>query len=456
MVLYRWTVGVHMILWMAQAALAFCGTYVGGTEARLENGYSEVAIVRQAGVTTLSMANDYQGPPEGFAVVVPVPKVLEEGDVRVVAPAIFDQLRAYTEPRLVSYTCEELYPPLPKAPAWQQSHSSCAVAYSAETGGGDFYDPGANVEAEFIVGEYDVVVLSAQDSEGLLGWLDTNGYAVAPNQEALLQEYIDGGSYFFAAKVDPERLSDEQSMLSPLQFSYASDVFSLPIRLGTANSPGEQELVVYALTEAEDGRVGIANYEESKLESACLTEGEFSDFYAAELDEVFSGDQATWIAEYGWLNKPLLVKCDPCPPGIDTRFGFSLSGLRSVGFEFQGSVDTGWSSTPATPSFYVTRLHMRYTPEQATQDLVLYTSGITENTQQRYIVYESYLEDAFPVCGEGMREDPGSCADISSDFAKRVAAVRREEARAASNDGGRSALGGLGLLLFIGLRRRSA
>ena len=447
-----------MILWMAQAALAFCGTYVGGTEARLENGYSEVALVRQAGVTTLSMANDYQGPPEGFAVVVPVPKVLEADDVRVVDPSIFDELRAYTEPRLVSYTCEDLYPPLPTDSAYGQVGYGCSVDYPLDSRIALDYDPGASVEAQFIVGEYDVVVLSADDSEGLLRWLGDNGYAVGAEQEALLQEYIDGGAYFFAAKVDPARLSDGQSMLSPLQFSYASEVFSLPIRLGTANSPGKQELVVYTVTEPEDGRVGISNYDESTLDSVCLVEGDFSEAYSAELDELFSGDEATWFTEYGWLNEAQSIKCDPCPEGINPASGVSLSALRTLGLDSPGRTDTGWGSIQR-PDFYVTRLHMRYTPEQATQDLVLYTSGITENTQQRYIVYESYLEDAFPICGEGMRSDPGSCADVSREYAKRVRAAQDEAQasdRRARGEQGRSALGGLGLLVLIGLRRRRA
>ena len=55
-------------------------------------------------------------------------------------------------------------------------------------------------------------------------------------------EYIDSGAYFFAAKVDiGDQLADdpEQSMwLEPLQFTYPSEAFSLPIRLGTLNSRG--------------------------------------------------------------------------------------------------------------------------------------------------------------------------------------------------------------------------
>ena len=52
---------------------------------------------------------------------------------------------------------------------------------------------------------------------------------------------------------------------------------------------------------------------------------------------------------------------------------------------------------------------MRYTPEEADEDLMLYHSNLTEFSQIRYIEYESFLEDRFPVCGEGMVDNPGSC-----------------------------------------------
>jgi hypothetical protein len=52
---------------------------------------------------------------------------------------------------------------------------------------------------------------------------------------------------------------------------------------------------------------------------------------------------------------------------------------------------------------------MRYTPEQATQDLVLYHSGTTDNEQLRYIQYMPQMEDRFPICWEGWAEEPGAC-----------------------------------------------
>lgn len=58
-------------------AEAFCGFYVGGAGAKLFNNASMVVLLRDGTKTVLSMQNNYQGPPEKFAMVVPVPVVLQ-------------------------------------------------------------------------------------------------------------------------------------------------------------------------------------------------------------------------------------------------------------------------------------------------------------------------------------------------------------------------------------------
>ena len=61
----------------APAAPAFCGFYVAGADAKLFNNATMVVLMREGTRTVLSMQNNYQGPPEDFAMVVPVPIVLQ-------------------------------------------------------------------------------------------------------------------------------------------------------------------------------------------------------------------------------------------------------------------------------------------------------------------------------------------------------------------------------------------
>ena len=49
------------------------------------------------------MPNNYQGPPEDFAMVVPVPVVLHKEDVKTLPADVFDHVDSLSAPRLVEY-----------------------------------------------------------------------------------------------------------------------------------------------------------------------------------------------------------------------------------------------------------------------------------------------------------------------------------------------------------------
>src|SRR5438045_3606261 len=80
------------VLSVAAPAQAFCGFYVGKADASLFNQASQVIMARDGDRTVISMANDYQGPLNEFALVVPVPTVLQREQVHVGDPAIFARI----------------------------------------------------------------------------------------------------------------------------------------------------------------------------------------------------------------------------------------------------------------------------------------------------------------------------------------------------------------------------
>ncbi|MEO1084119.1 MAG: DUF2330 domain-containing protein, partial [Acidobacteriota bacterium] len=61
---------------------AFCGFYVAKAESELYNRASKVVIVRDGDRTVLTMSNDYEGDPREFAMVVPVPTMIREDQIR--------------------------------------------------------------------------------------------------------------------------------------------------------------------------------------------------------------------------------------------------------------------------------------------------------------------------------------------------------------------------------------
>src|ERR1700681_4789703 len=102
-VMVRRLVSFSFIFLSAASAHAFCGFYVAKGDAKVFNRASQVVLVRDGDRTVMTMANDFKGDPREFAVVIPVPTVLQKGQIRIGDKALIDHLDAYSAPRLVEY-----------------------------------------------------------------------------------------------------------------------------------------------------------------------------------------------------------------------------------------------------------------------------------------------------------------------------------------------------------------
>jgi len=273
---------VALCAWSHPTLLAFCGFYVSKADTRLFNKASQVVLVRSEDRTVLTMANDFKGDLKEFAVVVPVPTVLQRGQIHVGNKDLIDHLDAYSAPRLVEYfdenPCERPLYELSRAATPAAMRADAALERNAAK------SLGVTIEAQYTVGEYDILILSAQQSSGLEIWLRDNGYRIPAGASSVLNSYIKQNLKFFVAKVNlKEQAKLGFSMLRPIQVAYESPKFMLPIRLGTVNADGTQELFIYALTQR--GRVEATNYRTVKLPTGMdlplYVKDKFPDFYRA-------------------------------------------------------------------------------------------------------------------------------------------------------------------------------
>ncbi|MDC3962944.1 DUF2330 domain-containing protein [Polyangium jinanense] len=303
---------------------------VRGADAKLYNNATQVVLLRDGTRTVLSMQNNYQGPPDKFAMVVPVPVVLQKENVKTLARAVFDRI-------------DQLSAPL------------------------------VRIEAQFAVGEYDIVILGADDSSALDTWLRQNGYRIPDGAEPVFRPYVQTGSKFFVAKVDPEKVKfDAKGMatLSPLRFHYDTETFALPVRLGLLNSKGTQDLIVHVI--AKKQRYEAANYPNltipTNIELNESALGAFGSFYVALFDQTVAKKPGAVVTEYAWT----AGSCDPCPgPTLDTGDLATLGGDTLVSPK---DTDRGPGDPPATGmspwEATITRLHVRYTKDSLGEDLV--------------------------------------------------------------------------------------
>jgi len=188
-----------VLLLSAARAYGFCGFYVAKGDAKLFNRASQVVLVHDGDKAVMTMANDFQGDPKEFAVVIPVPTKIERGQIHVAEKALIDYVDAYSAPRLVEYfdgnPCVVYQPIVPKPQAVQESITVGAAASRAKT-------LGVTIEAKYTVGEYDILILSAKQSDGLETWLRENGYTIPNGAASVLESYINQHMHFFVAKVN--------------------------------------------------------------------------------------------------------------------------------------------------------------------------------------------------------------------------------------------------------------
>lgn len=380
------------------AADAFCGFYVAGADTKLYNNATQVVMMRKGTRTVLSMQNNYQGPPQTFAMVVPVPMVLQEANVRTLPQKLFERIDSLAAPRLVEYWEQDpcyVAPPVERTAV--KSSAKPDAAKPAPTKSGDL---GVTIEAQFEVGEYEIVILSAKDSTGLETWLKQEKYSIPPGAEPFLRPYVQSGSKFFVAKVNPDKVTfkDGMATLSPLRFYYDSDEFTLPVRLGLMNAQGKQDLIVHIL--APNQRYEVSNYPNvtipTNLDVVDETRKRFGEFYAALFDRTVEKNPKAVVTEYSWD----AGTCDPCPtPALNYQ------ELVTLGLDV---LDTPMPTAPARPvkpankkgdavddllakpskgpsaaprrmpprprpvfrNFVLTRLHARYDASSMTEDLV--------------------------------------------------------------------------------------
>ncbi len=361
-------------------AHAFCGFYVSGSDQKMFNDATQVVLMRDGTRTVLSMQNDYKGPLADFAMVVPVPVVLHEKDVKTLPQSVFDHVDSLGSPRLVEYWEQDpCYIPPPPPPAMPMTKTASMAPRAADR---EERKSTVKIEAKFDVGEYKILILSAKDSTGLEYWLQDNHFKIPANAAPLLKPYVQSGMKFFVAKVDPKKVHEVGGhvALSPLRFHYDSEDFSLPIRLGMANSSGKQDLIVNSISATK--RYEVSNYKNVTIPTNFDVRPEvrdrFGEFYAALFDKTVEAHPGAVVTEYAWTaTAPLYpggqgYHCDPCPPvEVDDRDMMTL-GADIIG----GTIQKG--------GFVLTRLHARYGPSDMKDDLRFREAkGITGGREMR-------------------------------------------------------------------------
>jgi hypothetical protein len=397
-------------------SLAFCGFYVGGADAKIFNESSQVIIAHQDDKTILTMANDFQGAVKDFALVVPIPVAIKREQVNIGDREVIKKLDAFSQPRLVEYTDEN------PCETRESSTVQDAVQANPITGSRNAtaqraakLDLGVTIEDQFNVKEYQILILSAKESDGLETWLRINGYKIPKGASEVLAPYIRQKMKFFVAKINlKEFKSTGLDALRPLQIAYQSPKFMLPIRLGMLNAKGEQDLVAYILS--PKGQVEVANYRTVKVptgnEIPEFVKEDFGKFYKSTFQRSYEQEnKKVAFLEYAWD----VSNCDPCSTTPPTSEELRKAGVFWENNNNDTIISPRRGRRFVSSNTFITRLHVRYARAQFAEDLVFQETSNRDSFQGRYVVNHPYRGTLTCSAAQG--------------YVKKVADRQRQEAQ---------------------------
>ncbi len=324
-----------------------CGGLFCSTAPVDQNAERILFEVHPGGAVTATVEISYTGDPAEFSWIVPVP---ETPDHMAVAPVsalrLLDQA---TGPRIISppTTCTE--------PFGFRNFDDAVPAPSAnesDAGGG------VTVEDLPIVGPYNPQVISADDPDLLVAWLEDNNYTITDEMKPLIAEYVGTGFKFLGVKLVPDAgVAD----IAPLSFTCPNPEGPfIPLKLTAVASEPEMGVMVFVAASQRyasqnyrmltvptdqvqmDPRTGISNYYplvswlvDQEGSTAFVTE------FAAPSSEALSAAQSTFLPvadieeSMEWINQVLGTH-----PYL-TRMYTRISGWEMVDDPVFGAFATG-------------------------------------------------------------------------------------------------------------------
>ncbi len=301
-------------------------------------------VIDHGGRETIVLQTAYQGDATDFAWVIPLPALISASEaVGTADPAVFDALNEITGPRYFG------------------GHYGRAGLYGCA---GDDRQPreedGVVVWEVLRVEDYEVAVLSAEQSSDLASWLGQNGYGMPGGSEETLQYYVDKQWFFVALKIAPadgaadgSAGSDEGRLdgtpgqnevgeeLRPITLSFPTDQVIFPLHISRVSTRERVEVLIYVIA---PHRMQGANYDTTPMDAPATYAG---DDFARDYDAWFEET----IADAG--GKTLVVEYAGVFPqwrAEDPLFADLLAGGRD---------------------YWVTRLRTRLGPEQMDEDIVM-------------------------------------------------------------------------------------
>lgn len=218
---------------LAPGVAVACGCFAQFNPAvPVVQGGERIIFIERGGGTEMHVGVTYQGDPEEFGWLIPVPQV---PDVRLGSERFFDALGAATQPRVQLNPTDFCGGGLTLGCADSESG---VVAHRGDT-------PNDPVISREQVGPFDTVVLDASDRVALQTWLTDNDFFVDEDpSRPILDDYVGPGLSFLALRLAP---GAEVGDIQPLVLTFEGEVMTIPLKLTRVGSVPDMPITVWVL-----------------------------------------------------------------------------------------------------------------------------------------------------------------------------------------------------------------
>lgn len=261
-----------------------------------------ILFVMQDGVVEAHVQIEYRGDPESFAWVVPVMAVPE---VAAGSDQLFTNLLNATVPTFTLSTRSDDCGSGGPGPACGLNTSD----ESASLAGGDGRfdesqddeddDDSPDIVAKGVAGAFQYVVLEGGTVEGVVEWLDDNGYAQDDEAPALLSDYLDDGFLFVAFKLRGGVGVDE---IHPVVIRYEGDEPCVPIRLTRIAAQDDMGIRAFFLGDARVAPTNFRSVEINPMRIDWLNPSASYGGVVTEAVDVEGSDGHGFVTEYAGPN----------------------------------------------------------------------------------------------------------------------------------------------------------
>lgn len=241
------------------SSAAFPGIAVSVTSTPPKISTTELVVMEHAGFSIVTLAVDYQGPIQRFALLVPVPRDVERTQLKTVKHEFIARLEQMTAPRVFEFWEHDPCSPGEPVQAWEEKvtvKNRGFLTPDVMPPRDDHYPvsnelsiPAAPVfkEAE---DEFRYQLMRPASSARLRSWLEGKGYRIASGALEPLFEVLDSEAQLLIAEVEVDRaelVGGDRLRLGGIRYWTRRPLSSVFLSLGGENRADRHDLFVYAL-----------------------------------------------------------------------------------------------------------------------------------------------------------------------------------------------------------------